>query len=176
VALLARPRGDANAAVAALRRAVESANPDVTVEVQRLDRQVADSIARERVLATVSSFFGGLGLLLAAVGLYGVLSYLTTTRRREFGVRLALGATPAQLHTLVLREVLLVTTLGLAAGTALAFAAGRFIASLLFAVTPADPVAWAIAAITLAAVAWLAGTLPARRAARTAPMTALREE
>ena len=164
--------GDVASLVPAEKSAIADVNPDVTVEFRTLAVQVAESLSRERLLATLSGFFGALALLLATVGLYGVMSYSVARRTNEIGIRMALGAEQAR----VLRMVSVLIGVGLAAGAAAALASTRFVASLLYGVTPNDPITLALAAAVLASVAAFAGYLPAHRASRLDPMTALREE
>ena len=127
-------------------------------------------------MALLSAIFGVLALLLAMVGLYGVTSYAIAQRRSEIGVRMALGAQKSAVYWLVLRDVAIILAAGTALGLAASLAAGRLVASLLFGVRPNDPLQLAAAAITLAAATAIAAYLPARRAARLDPMSALREE
>ncbi len=117
-----------------------------------------------------------LALLVACVGLYGVLSYGVTRRTNEIGVRVALGARPSTVVSMVLRETAALVTIGLAVGTALAIAVNRFAQSFLFGVEPNDPRVLTAAALTLTAVSALASLLPARRAAQVDPLVALRHE
>jgi ABC-type antimicrobial peptide transport system permease subunit len=124
----------------------------------------------------LSGFFGALALLLAALGLYGVISYSVARRRNEIGVRMALGATRARIIRLVLGEVGRLVSVGVALGVLLALGATRLVATFLYGVEPNDPAMLALAAFTLAAVAIGAALIPARRAARLDPMVALREE
>ncbi|MEP6781215.1 MAG: ABC transporter permease [Gemmatimonadaceae bacterium] len=149
-------------------------NPRITLEYRTLEEQVGASITRERLLATLSVFFGALALLLAMIGLYGTMSYSVQRRRNEIGVRLALGADRSRVFGLVLREVGVLLVAGLIIGTAGALGASRFVTSFLFGVQPTDTmtIVWSIA--TLAVVALLAGGVPAWRAARLDPMAALR--
>jgi putative ABC transport system permease protein len=151
-------------------------NSGIALEFVTLSAQVEASLARERMLAALSSFFGGLALLLAAIGLYGVISYNVARRRNEIGIRVALGAEQGSIRRLVLGEVALLVCAGLAAGVAGSLAAAHLISAFLFGLTPADPATLALATALLAAVAVLAGYLPARRASRIYPMLALREE
>ncbi|HUU32590.1 MAG TPA: FtsX-like permease family protein, partial [Vicinamibacterales bacterium] len=137
---------------------------------------VDDSLVVERLLALLALLFGGLATLLAAVGLYGVMSYTVARRTREIGIRIALGADRGDVLRLVLREVALLTGLGVAIGVPGAYAVGRAAQSQLFGLSPLDPVSVAGAAVLLVGVGLLAGYLPARRAARTAPLMALRTE
>jgi ABC-type antimicrobial peptide transport system permease subunit len=137
---------------------------------------VDDSLIKERMLALLSTFFGGLALLLAMVGLYGALSYAVTQRQKEFGVRMALGAKPGAILVLVLRDVAWIVAVGALAGTAISMAATRVLQQLLFEVSARDAFTLAAAVGMLSAVAFFAGYLPARRATRVNPMVALRAE
>lgn len=138
--------------------------------------QVEESLLRERLMATLSGFFGFLAAILATVGLYGVISYVVAKRRNEIGVRIALGADRMSVVRLVLGEAGFQVAVGLVIGTGLAIAAARTATSLLYGLQPGDP--WIIggADILLAAVALAASLLPALRASRLEPMAALREE
>jgi putative ABC transport system permease protein len=137
---------------------------------------VRSSLARERLLAMLSGFFGVLALALAALGLYGVVAYAVSRRRTEIGIRIALGASSTGVVRLVMRRVAVVVTIGVIAGGALALWASRFIAgTLLFGVQPTDAPTFTGAALTLVAVAGLASWLPAHRAARIDPASVLRE-
>jgi ABC-type antimicrobial peptide transport system permease subunit len=120
--------------------------------------------------------FSGLALLLAAVGIYGVLSYLVTQRTREIGIRMSLGASRANVLTLILRQGMKLAVIGFAIGIAGALAAGRLLASLLHGVRPSDPAIIAATLASLAAIALLACYLPARRAAKVNPVVALRHD
>ena len=138
--------------------------------------QVDESLARERLLATLSGFFGALALLLAMIGLYGVMSYNVARRRNEIGIRMALGAEQSRVLRMVLKEVAILIGVGLAIGLGAAFGTTRFVESFLYGMKPNDPWTLTLAAAVLAAVAAIAGFLPARRASRLDPMTALRDE
>ncbi len=162
--------------VPAIQEAISGLNKDIPLEFHTLAEQVDDSLVQERLLATLSIFFGGLALLLAMIGLYGALSYLVTLRRAEFGIRLALGALPGSILSLVMRDVAVVVVGGLAGGALLSFLAVRLLQKLLFGLSPHDPLTIGTAIGLLAAVALLAGYLPARRAMRVDPMVALRYE
>jgi ABC-type antimicrobial peptide transport system permease subunit len=137
---------------------------------------IALSFTRERLFATLSSFFGLLALALVSIGLYGVMSYTVARRTHEIGIRMALGAHSGDVLRMVMGESLLLVLIGLAIGMAGALAATRLIAGMLFEVTPNDPLTLALATLLMLAVAALAGWLPARRAARVDPMVALRQE
>jgi len=168
--------GDVANMVPAVKSALAEVNPDMTLEFRTLAVQVAESLNRERLLATLSGFFGALALLLATVGLYGVMSYSVARRTNEIGIRMALGAEQGRVLRMVLEEVSLLIAIGLLAGGAAALATTRFMSSLLYGVTPTDPVTLALAAGVLTSVAAIAGYIPARRASRVDPMVALREE
>jgi putative ABC transport system permease protein len=141
-----------------------------------MERVMADTLGRSRFSAQLLALFAALALALAAVGLYGVMSYAVNLRTRELGLRAALGAEPAGLLALVLRQGLRLTLLGIGLGLAGALALTRLLASLLYGVDASDPVTFAAIALLLAAVAGLACYLPARRAARMEPLVALRYE
>ena len=125
------------------------------------------------MVARLTSIFGALALLLASLGLYGTISYGISRRVAELGLRMALGADRRTVLLMVMREALVLVVVGLAIGLPMAFVAGRSVAALLFAVNPADPVAFAGGALILLAVAGLAAYLPAYRASRIEPMVAL---
>lgn len=160
----------------AIVQAIGGVHQDIAVDLKRLDEDLGANILQERLVATLSAFFGGLALLLAALGLYGVMSYTVTRRRNEIGIRMALGAEPRKVVNLVLRNVAIITAIGLAIGAAASLGTGRFINALLFNLAATDRTMIAVTGITLAAAAAIAGYLPARRAARIDPMSALREE
>jgi putative ABC transport system permease protein len=171
-----RSRGDAGSLARAVTQAGAAVDSNITFELRPLEAQLADSLIQERLLALLSGFFGALALLVAGVGLYGMMSLAVTRRRSELGVRMALGAAPRSIVSLVVREVAIITLIGLLAGIATSLAAGRIIATLLFALTPTDPATCALAASLLAGVALLAAYVPACRAARVDPMITLRDE
>jgi predicted permease len=169
--------GDAGPIVAGLREALRGLDANLPLfRVQTLERQIDNTISRERLLATLSSIFGGLAILLAAVGLYGVLGYAVTRRTREIGIRMALGAQRADVLSRVLRESLGMAALGVALGLPVAWATSRFVTSLLYGVKPGDPLTYGGIVVLLLGVALLAGLLPARRASRVDPMVALRHD
>lgn len=159
------------------RAAVQIANQtsgDILVTTTPLATPINDGLARERMMASLSSFFGILALLLAAVGLYGVMSYTVTQRRQEIGIRMALGAGRGRVLSMVLREALILVVVGVVIGTALAMAVGRYADALLFGLTSSDPLTIGAAMVGLALVAALASLVPAWRASRVEPTTALR--
>ena len=140
-----------------------------------IEQDVKAALTQERLLAIMSSFFGGLALLLSALGLYGMTAHAAARRRSEIGIRLALGATPLRVLRMVLLRTLTVTGVGMLAGVAASIWASRFIASLLFDVQPGSPVTIGAAGLTLLVVAAVASMIPAARASRTDPARALRE-
>ena len=160
----------------AIVQAISGVHKDIAVDLKGLDEDLGANVLQERLVATLSGFFGGLALLLAALGLYGVMSYTVTRRRNEIGIRMALGAEPRKVIRLVLTNVALITIVGLLVGAAASVGTGRFINTLLYNLAASDTTMIVVTAITLAAAAAIAGYLPARRAARIDPMAALREE
>jgi len=165
----------ANLAPAA-RAAIERVNPAIVLEFRTLAVQVAKSLTRERLLATLSALFGGLALLLAAVGLFGVISHNVAWRRCEIGIRMALGAQRTRVLLMVMKDVTPVVGVGLAAGLAASLAVTRYIARFLYGVAATDARTLAAALVLFAGVAAVAGFIPARKASRLDPMAALREE
>jgi putative ABC transport system permease protein len=166
---------DASGMTAAIVAAVRQVSPVARVDIRSLDAIARGSIAREQLMATLSGFFAVLAGLLAAVGLYGVLSYGVSRRQGEIGIRMALGASPWNVLRLVLGEASVLVGIGLAMGLGLAAATGRYAASLLFNLKPHDVPTMIVAAGTLSVIAAIASAIPAARAARLAPTAALRE-
>jgi len=160
----------------AVELAVAGVNKSVALEFHTLAQQVNDSIIQERMLATLSGFFGALALLLAMIGLYGVLAYLVLQRQREIGIRMALGAQRSAVFGLVMRNVALLLMVGVAVGAGIAWVTARFVQSLLFGLQAHDAVTIALGIGLLVAVSFLASYLPARRAMRVDPLVALRYE
>ena len=169
-----------NAPLASLFSAVKSTanqvHPDLDITFFAFHKMIQDGLLRDRLMAALSGFFGVLAAVLAAVGLYGVISYIVERRRNEIGIRMALGAGQQRIIRLVLRETGILLFVGLAAGIVLALAAARAAASMLFGLKPTDPFTFILAVASLSAVAALASFLPARRAAALDPMVALRNE
>ena len=160
----------------ALRAAIAGTSREITVEFRSFAATVTEGLMRERLMATLSTFFGVLAVLIAAIGLYGVMSYLVARRTNEIGVRIALGADRGQILRLVLRQSAMLLAGGLAAGTVLSLFATRAAGTLLFGLQPSDGTTLAVAILLLAAITTAASYFPARRAARLEPMAALREE
>ena len=168
--------GEPMTLVSSVKAIMAQLSPTASLQFTTMDDQVARSLSRDRLLATLATFFGALALLLALIGLYGTMSYNVARRRNEIGIRIALGAARERVIQMVLGEVGGVVLAGLAIGVLLALAATRLIATFLFGLTATDPVTWIGSAGVLLGVALLAGAAPAWRAARMTPMTALREE
>ena len=160
-----------------LADALTRVDGDVSLTFKPFTDTVRAATVQERVIAMLSAFFGGLALLLAGLGLYGVMSYAVSRRRTEIGIRMALGAGPATAVRLVLARVGILVGIGVAAGTALSLWAAKFLAasSLIYGLTPRDPATLVTAAVVLAAIGAVAGYLPARRASRIDPARVLRE-
>jgi ABC-type antimicrobial peptide transport system permease subunit len=155
--------------------ALSSVDRNLSVTFLPLAEYVRSDIVRERVLAMLSGFFGVLALLLASVGLYGVTSYGVSRRRREIGIRVALGAHVSTVVRLVLGRTALLVGLGLAIGLVVSFWASRFVGALLYGLQPRDATTMGTAVVVLATVGVIAAWLPARRAARIDPAQVLRE-
>jgi predicted permease len=172
-----RAKGDPANLSGALRQVVREVDSAVPVyRMRTLDQQVDKSLLTERLLASLSTVFGCLATLLAAVGLYGVMAYMVNRRTREIGIRMALGASGGSVIWLVMREVLLLAALGVAIGAPAAWALSRLVETQLFGIKPVDPVTMALGVIGIASVATFSGWLPARRATGIDPMRALRWE
>ena len=166
--------------IATVRQAIQSVGNDIPVtKFRTLAAQMDEALAQERLVATLSGFFGLLALLLACVGLYGLMGYAVSRRTNEIGIRMALGAHACDIVRLVMREVLLLVALGIGIGLAAALATARLATTmftLLFGLAPSDPLTITLATLLLIGVAALAGYLPARRASRVDPQVALRNE
>ena len=145
-------------------------------DLRTMDAQIDDSLATERLIALLAIAFGMLALVLAGVGLYGVLAFSTTQRTREIGIRIALGSSRSRVAGLVLRDTFLLTGTGILVAIPVAVTLARLLRSQLFGGTPADPLSLATAILSLLLVALAAAALPARRAASVDPNTALRAE
>ena len=164
-ALLARP----------IAAAIARVDGDATLTFRPYRERVREVTSQERVIAMLSGFFGILALLLAGLGLYGVMSYAVSRRRTEIGIRIALGAGPSRAVALVLRRVVVLVALGIAIGAGLSLSASPLVAALLFGLEPRDPATLAASALVLTAIGVMAGWLPALRAARIDPARVLRE-
>ncbi|HUK31619.1 MAG TPA: ABC transporter permease [Candidatus Acidoferrum sp.] len=172
-----RYAGEASPIMSEIRRQMHETDATLDPPVFRTIHELIDQrLTGDKMTAKLSSFFGSIALVLACIGLYGVLTYNVTQRTGEIGVRMALGAQRGNVLGLILREALIVTLIGAAVGLVAALAATRVMASMLYGVTPRDPATMAVAAGVLLAVAALAAAIPAWRASRTDPITALRYE
>jgi putative ABC transport system permease protein len=175
--IVVRTTGDARALAEPLRREVQQLLPGLGYASVRPLTSVLDPVVRQwRLGATMFTIFGVLALLLAAVGLYGVIAYDVAQRMREMGVRVALGAQSADIRRLVLWQGIRVTALGVALGVIVAFVTVRYVEKLLFDTRAHDPVAFGVAIATILVVAVVASLIPARRATRVDPVVALRTE
>jgi putative ABC transport system permease protein len=161
---------------AGITSALKQADPRIAVAYRVFDRQIEDTVVRERLLAMLSIFFAAVAALLALLGLYGVIAYGVTKRTNEIGVRMALGAGRGTILTMILREAAVLITAGIAAGLVIALAAGKLAATLLYGITPHEPATLASAAAVLVAAGLLASYWPARAATRIEPTVALRAE
>jgi predicted permease len=175
--LFVRASGNPTPLIAAVRRQFQALDKDLPVfNIKRFRRQVSESMAGERLIATLSGFFGLVAALLVAIGVYGIIAYSVTRRTREIGIRMAVGADRDSVRWMVMKETLVLVALGLLPGLLASLVATRLIASQLFGVSPSDWLTLSAATVFLVAVAALAGYLPARRASRIDPMTALHYE
>jgi predicted permease len=175
--LVVRSSGDPARLLPNVRKAIVDLNPDLPIrDIAPLSRLMRQSIAEERLLATLATVFGVAALLLAAIGLYGVMSYAVSRRSGEIGLRVALGARQSTVVGMVLRDAMVLVAIGVVAGVPLALAASRFIRDQLHGVGPTDPVAFGVALAILGVGAGLAALLPALRASRVAPLVALRSD
>jgi predicted permease len=172
----AHATGSLAQAAEGLRATLQPKLPGSPVEVHALTEQVERGLVHERLMATLGAGFGILGLLLAAVGLYGLLTYTVARRTNEIGIRLALGAMRGEVLWMVIRHVLILLGVGVAVGLPIACACSRFVSSMLFGVKGTDLWTIGAATLTLTAAGLLAGFLPAWRASRVDPMVALRYE
>ena len=164
-------------ALASLRRVTQTIDADFPLaRMSTQEEQATDTLTGERSLATLLSLFSGLALLLASIGLYGVIAYSTARRTREIGIRVALGAHRADVLRMILTQGMRLTLVGVGIGLIGAIAASRVLASQLFGITSTDPLTFGGVVLTLAAVALAACYIPARRAANVDPVNALRYE
>ena len=173
---LVRSRGGFAGLLNSVKDEIGRVNPEINIQFRLLRTQIHESLLQDEQMATLCGFFGGLALLLAAVGLYGVISYTVAQRTNEIGIRMALGSQRAGVIRLILSEVAVLVAIGLAVGVGLTLAGSKFASSMLFGLKPRDPLTLALTVLILAAIGFAASFLPARRASRLDPMTALRYE
>jgi predicted permease len=172
-----RAAHDPAALLATVRHTVREIDRNIPVyNMRTLERQIERSLLTERLVATLSSAFGALATLLAVIGLYGLMAYTVSRRTREVGLRMALGAVSGDVVWLVMREVIALVTIGVLLGLAAAWGLSRLIGNQLYGVSPNDPMTMAAAACGLTMIALVAGYIPAFRASRVNPVTALRYE
>jgi predicted permease len=177
VTMVARTPGEPLAMANAIRDAIWSVDREQTItSISTFDQLVGEAVARPRLLTVLLGLFGTLGLVLGAVGLYGVLSYLVSSRQREIGVRIALGAPRASVLGMVVRRGLVMASVGTAIGLLAAFALTRYLRDVLFGVAPTDPFTYGLVVVSMLGVAALASAIPARRAATVDPAIAFRSE
>jgi ABC-type antimicrobial peptide transport system permease subunit len=160
-----------------LRKAAQQIDPDLPLlNVRTQEQQIQEDMQQERLFVTLTSGFGLLALSLASVGIYGVMAYSVANRTNEIGIRLALGAQPRQVLSMILREATWISLAGIAVGLGAALVLARAVQSMLYGLQPADPVSLISGALLLVAVGLAASWLPARRAASVQPVEALRHE
>jgi putative ABC transport system permease protein len=175
--VVVRTVGDPLALAGAIRSELTALDPNLPMPAfQTIEEVVADSLSRPRLFTTLLSFFSAVALLLAAVGIFGLLSFAVAQRTREIGVRIALGASPRALVRTIVGEAMVLVVLGLGIGLAAALALSRTLEAQLFDVSPTDPVAFVGVTLVLGATALLASLVPAWRAAAVDPLIALRAE
>jgi putative ABC transport system permease protein len=177
LSLVVRTLGDPNAQAAAIRRAIQEVDPTQAVSaVKPMEQYVADALARPRMYAALVACFAVIAVTLAAIGVYGLLAYVVTQRTHEIGIRLALGAVRRRVFLDLFGQGASLVAVGLIVGVVAAVALRGVVATLLFGVTPVDSVSYGLAAIVFAGIAAAAVAIPARRASRVDPMSALRCE
>jgi len=160
----------------ALTRAIGEVSPSIVITYQTVRALVGQSLLRERLMARLSGFFGVLAMLIATIGLYGVMSYMVARRRVEIGVRMALGADAGTVVRMIVGDAGALLAAGLAIGAGLSILAAGTARALLYELKPWDPATLLLAAVSLGSVALLAAWIPARRAARLQPTSALRQD
>jgi len=161
---------------AAIKNVVAEVNPTINIRFRNFKAMISESLLRDRLMATLSGFFGLLALVLASVGLYGILSYGVASRRNEIGIRMALGAQTRHVLSMIIREGVLLVCVGIAVGLPFVLGVTRFARTMLFGLGPTDPLSLTAAALFLFAVAMVAVFIPARRATKVDPLVALRYE
>lgn len=177
VTVVARIPGDPGAAAARIRNVVQSLDPTLPLyEVRTFEQHVGASLLPARLVSTLLGAFGVLALVLAGIGLSGLVSFTASQRTKEIGIRIALGALPARVLALVLGHGMRLAAAGLAIGVAAALSVTHFVSGFLYGVSPADPITFVATVAILATVTLAATWFPARRASRVDPMVALRHD
>lgn len=177
IAVYIRTRQAPETALSLVRASVSSIDSRLVIDsLQTMHAQIDNTLTSERMLSFLASSFGIVAVFVTAIGLYGVLAFSIAQRTREIGIRMALGATRVSVVTLVLREVLILTGVSVAVALPLSMALSTFVRSQLFGISDRDPITFLLVTLAMAAVALLASWVPARRATRIQPMTALRYE
>jgi putative ABC transport system permease protein len=175
--VIVRGSADPNQMVAAVREQVKAVDPDQPIySVRTMDEIRAESVAPERLNLTLLSIFAGIALVLAIVGIYGVMSYTVTQRTHEIGIRMAIGAQPRDVFKMVIGQGMMLTLIGVAVGLVGAFALTRLMTTMLFGVEPTDPATFVSIAVLLTSVALVACYVPGRRATKVDPVVSLRYE
>jgi putative ABC transport system permease protein len=176
LSVVTRTTGDPTALTETLRRLAHQRSPDIPVTFTTLESDASQNIAAPRFRTLLFALFAGLATCLAMAGVYGVVAYAVRQRTSEIGLRIALGADTSSVLGLVLRQCVVLASLGLALGLVTAFASTRLLAALLFAAKPNDPLVYLAVAVLLGMVTLVAGYVPARRASKIDPLAALRQE
>jgi predicted permease len=172
-----RTSGDPGSVASAVREAVKATSSTLPqIEIHTMNELVSSSLTRDAMITKLAGFFGALAVLLACIGIYGIMAYAVAGRTSELGLRMALGAQRGNILWLVLRESMLLVLIGVAVGLPAVYGAGKLVSSMLFGLTAADPLALTLATVLMFTVAAIAGYIPARRAAQTDPIVALRYE
>jgi ABC-type antimicrobial peptide transport system permease subunit len=171
-----RANGSLSQVASAIHSQLQPRFPNEPIDIRPLSKQVEAALVQERLLAMLAGIFGALALILAFIGLYGLLAYSVARRTREIGIRMALGAQRTAVVATVVKRAFVLVLLGIAIGVPCALAASRWVQAMLFGLKPTDPTTMVAAALLLATAAPVAAYLPARRAARVDPMVALRNE
>lgn len=176
IRMVVRSAGSFGPLLADIKQVVRDENPGLIIDFQPLTTAIKETLLLERLMATLSGFFGFLAAALATLGLYGMISYMVERRRSEIGIRMALGADRSTVIKMILSEASVLVLIGCAVGTVLFLAAARFASTLLYGMRATDPLTLIAGLLLLIAVSLVASLIPAMRAARLQPMTALREE
>jgi putative ABC transport system permease protein len=175
--VILKAAGDPNQLIAAIRQQVKAIDPDQPIyNIRTMDQIRAESVAPERLNLTLLSIFAGIALVLAIVGIYGVMSYSVTQRTHEIGIRMAIGAQPRDVFRMVIGQGMMLALIGVAFGLVGAFALTRLMTTMLFGVEPTDPATFAAIAVLLTGVALVSCYVPGRRATKVDPVVSLRYE